>query len=97
MGEIVVNAILTIKAGLADQVFPILQTVYHASQKEEGCLRYSLHQSIEDEHQFMLYEVYRDEEALEAHIASDHYKAYREQIELYLMDRQVTKYVEMTF
>ncbi len=97
MGEIIVNAVITVKAGLADQVFPILSAVYKASQNEPGCLRYSLHQSIEDEHQFMLYEVYQDEEALEAHIASDHYKAYREQIELYLIDRQVTKYAEMTF
>ena len=97
MGEIIVNAVLTVKAGLADQVFPILSTVYKAAQNEPGCLRYTLHQSIENEHQFMLYEVYQDEEALEAHITSDHYKAYREQIELYLEDRQVTKYVEMTF
>ena len=38
MGEIIVNAVLTVKAGLADQVFPILSTVYKATQNEPGFL-----------------------------------------------------------
>jgi autoinducer 2-degrading protein len=46
---------------------------------EPGCLRFDVHRSIEDPNRFVLYELYRDEEAfLTEHRATPHYAAWRE-------------------
>lgn len=46
---------------------------------EPGCLRFDVHRSVEDPNRFILYEIYRDEDAfLEEHRAAPHYAAWRE-------------------
>jgi autoinducer 2-degrading protein len=46
---------------------------------EPGCLRFDVHRSSEDEHRFILHEIYADEAAFhEAHRAAPHYAAWRE-------------------
>jgi autoinducer 2-degrading protein len=45
---------------------------------EPGCLRFDVHRSIEDEHRFVLYEIYRDEAAFyDEHRSSVHYRKWR--------------------
>ncbi|WP_114571442.1 putative quinol monooxygenase [Exiguobacterium flavidum] len=93
MSKIVVQAVLTAKDGQAVQA--ILAEVREETLKEEGCLLYQLHRSLEDDKVFMLYEVYRDAAALDLHVASEHYANYRERIAPLLADRQVARYEEI--
>jgi len=48
--------------------------------KEEGSLRFDILQSENESGQFMLYEVYRSEEAVLAHKETSHYKNWREKV-----------------
>ena len=48
--------------------------------KEKGNLRYDILQSENDPSHFMLYEVYRSEEAVRAHKETSHYKNWREKV-----------------
>ena len=50
----------------------------HSEHDEAGCLRFDVIQDKDDPHRFYLYEVYRDEAALEAHRQTPHFKHYLE-------------------
>jgi quinol monooxygenase YgiN len=47
---------------------------------EPGCLRFDVLQDLEDPNRIHLYEVYRDEAAIEAHRQAPHYLKWRETV-----------------
>lgn len=47
---------------------------------EPGCLRFDVIQDQEDPNRIFLYEVYRDDAAIEAHRAAPHYLKWRETV-----------------
>ena len=49
-------------------------------ENEPGCLRFDVVQSQEDPNRLLLYEVYRDEAAIEAHRQAPHYLKWRETV-----------------
>ena len=64
----------------ADQVESYLAaTLEHVAQTvlEPGNLRFDVLSDPEDPHRFILYEVYVDEAAQQAHLASDHFRAWK--------------------
>ncbi|MFC7370983.1 putative quinol monooxygenase [Fictibacillus iocasae] len=91
MGPVIITAVLKAKQGNEQKLYEELIKVASASQQEEGCTQYRLHQSIEDGGLFVLYESYRDEESLQLHIDSPHYKGYRETIQHLIETREVHK------
>lgn len=90
MDPIVINAILKPKDGYKEELLEELQKVQAASQKEPGCIKFDLHQSIEDD-TFFFYEVWRDAQAIEEHIQMEHYLAYREKISEIASSREIYK------
>lgn len=46
------------------------------SRREPGCISYIPHQVQDDPDTILIYEQYRDPQALEAHRASEHFKKY---------------------
>ena len=46
------------------------------SRLEPGCVTYIPHQVQDDADSFLIYEQYRDSQALEAHRASEHFRKY---------------------
>jgi quinol monooxygenase YgiN len=57
-------------------------------EAEPGCHRFDVHQERNDPALFFLIEVYDDEAALEAHRQSPHYKAFREDVADWVVDRK---------
>ena len=54
---------------------------HRGSLREPGVLRFDVLQSAEDPARFLLYEVYRDEQATQAHKKTTHYEAWRQAVE----------------
>ena len=54
---------------------------HRGSLAEPGVLRFDVLQSVEDPARFLLYEVYRDEQATQAHKKTAHYEAWRQAVE----------------
>jgi autoinducer 2-degrading protein len=54
---------------------------HRGSLREPGVLRFDVLQSGEDPARFLLYEVYRDEEAIKAHKETPHYEAWRKAVD----------------
>jgi quinol monooxygenase YgiN len=60
-----------------DKLRPAMEAVVNASRQEPGCLAYSYGFDLLEPDIIRVFEVYRDDEALKAHGASDHFKAWR--------------------
>lgn len=58
------------------QVLEALKSLAIASRREAGCVTFIPHQVAGDPTLIMIYEQYRDEAALEAHRASQHFHEY---------------------
>lgn len=64
----------TFAAEDADKAEAIFRELRDASRKEKGVVSFDIGRSQEQPNVFALWEEYRDEAALEAHVASDHFK-----------------------
>ena len=86
----VLSVHLKIKAGQRDAFLKEMgRHIAWTTDNEDGCLQFDLSVSKEDDHTFHLYEVYRDDQALEMHIASASLKQFRETTESMVEQRQV--------
>jgi quinol monooxygenase YgiN len=70
INQVVVLAALKVKSGMEDHAKTVLRRVLSPTRQEQGCLTYDLHQSATDATEFMLYEAWESQEALDAHAAS---------------------------
>ena len=52
-----------------------------SNNDEPGCLRFDVLQDIEDPNKIHLYEVYKDQAAVDAHRAAPHYTKWRETVQ----------------
>ena len=71
---IVLVAMLKAKAGNESKVENVLQAMIPNVQKEEGALKYILHRSKTDPTQFMFYEEYSDQAALDFHNSTSYFR-----------------------
>ena len=67
-----------INATLRDKFLEAIEADALASEREEpGCLRFNVFQDEKDENVYYLFEVYKDQAALEAHCKTPHYALWR--------------------
>ena len=64
------------KPGEEQRIEQILRTLTELSRAEPGCIQFQAARSIEDPRRFLLFEVYKDSGAVQAHTESDHFKRY---------------------
>jgi quinol monooxygenase YgiN len=67
---------VTIKAGHEDEVIVPLRKLQEETRREPGCIFYFVQRSRENALRYLIYEQYKDQAALDAHRASDHFKEY---------------------
>lgn len=73
---------LQVRPGRLEDFRTGLQANARASLRDEpGCLRFDVHQDLDDPHRFLLHEVYRDQTAFtQDHRQAPHYAAWREAV-----------------
>lgn len=72
---ILMTARYFIKDGYRDQVLADLKEMKREVEKAEpDCISYQVSEAIDHPNQFLLCEVYKDEEALEAHRVTPHFQ-----------------------
>lgn len=64
------------KPGKEQQTADVFRALQEASRQEPGCLLYVVQRHREDPTRFFVYEQYRDDAALEAHRATEHFQKY---------------------
>ena len=87
MNVIIINAVLKAKSGKGELLRNELLNLVETSRVEDGCIQYTLHESVENKDTFVFYERWKDEEALAFHINTDHYKYCSQQTEQ-LLEKQ---------
>jgi len=70
----VLTAKWTAKAGEDDRIAELLQELAVHSRKEPGCRFYQPCRDPENPQAFLIFEIYDDEAALDAHASSDHFQ-----------------------
>jgi len=69
-----------VKAEAIDEFKALIRANHEGSVAEPGCLRFDVVQSVDDPGEFLLWEVYVDEEAAAFHKTTPHYLAFRERM-----------------
>jgi quinol monooxygenase YgiN len=67
---------------------PAMETIVKTSRQEPGCISYSYGFDLLEPDIIRVFEVYRDEDALKAHGASDHFLRWREISGKYLREER---------
>src|SRR5437764_6181481 len=70
---------LLAKPEMEQKVAEAFRPLIEASRREPGCLMYVVHQRKDEPQKFLLYEQYKDEDALEAHRSSAHFEKFATQ------------------
>lgn len=71
-----VIAFVTVKPGQEEAFEAAARTCVAASRAEAGVLHYDLWREAEGERRYVFNELYADQAAVQAHMASDHFKAF---------------------
>jgi quinol monooxygenase YgiN len=83
---------LTVKPGKESEVVEHFLPLAEASRKEPGCLMYVAHQHKDDARKFLVYEQYADDEALEFHRNSAHFRYATEGLYPHVEEREAELY-----
>jgi quinol monooxygenase YgiN len=75
---IILSVFLRVPPGEVEALKPHMRKVIAASRAEPGCLFYSLAEDIAEPGVIRAFEIYRDDDALKAHGASEHFRVWRE-------------------
>ncbi len=70
----------------------VLRQARDSLSLEPECLLFEVSQKPEQPELFLLYERYTDEDAFEAHLASDHFLAFSADVEEIVVSRVITKW-----
>lgn len=71
-----VVAMVSVKSGQEEAFTAAAKTCAAASRAEPGVLHYELWREAQGERRFVFNELYTDDAAVQAHMASDHFKAF---------------------
>ncbi|AFT84751.1 putative quinol monooxygenase [Paraburkholderia phenoliruptrix] len=74
---LVILATFVPKPGHEQAVRHALQAVLAATRSEPGCLRFDLYMSSEPVTTFRLFEIFKTQQAIDAHRDTDHYRTFR--------------------
>ena len=71
-----VVATITVKPEHVEQIKSELLKLTAASQTDQGCIQYTLHQDNANSHVFIVYEIWENKERLQEHAESPHFQHY---------------------
>ncbi len=85
MLAIVVN--FEIKPGTADLAVAALEGNAAGSRTEPGCLKWEWSRRVDQPEHFAIYELYRDQEAIDFHRASPHFQTWLGKLDGFLLEK----------
>ncbi len=81
------HVVFVAKEGTVEELKCLLIDMVEPSRGEDGCLFYHINQIIDRPTTFLVLESWRDDDALEGHKNSEHYKYYKANFEQYTADK----------
>jgi len=78
---IMVTAKITAKPGERDNVILKAKDLIESTRLESGCISYNLYASTEDDDVLMMIEQWKNQDVLDTHLETEHFKAFGEVVE----------------
>ncbi|MEQ4518214.1 putative quinol monooxygenase [Pseudarthrobacter sp. B907] len=78
--SVALYAEFTVKSGSEDRVAEMVAELTARVRGESGNILFDPHTRRENPNAYVVYEIYRDEEAFQAHIAADHSKVFNAEL-----------------
>jgi quinol monooxygenase YgiN len=94
--KLVVVETVTAQPGKEVELRAALQTLVPVAKTEKGFVQYDLHVSNENAGEFLFYEIWDDEAALQLHSSSDFSKAFGEKYGHLIKASTLTKYTRVS-
>ncbi|AUW63283.1 MULTISPECIES: putative quinol monooxygenase [Staphylococcus] len=91
---IIINAKLKIKEDVRSDYLDLMNKLVQSSRQEPGNTFYSHYEDVAERNTFVVVENYKDQEAVQAHNHSDHFKAFSENIGKYVAEEPVIDVAE---
>lgn len=92
MTRFAIQVTLKVQPGQAEAFLPrILDNARGAVRDEEDCLDFQVFQAEDDPDAFVLFEIYTDEEAWQAHRHTPHYERFAEEGRPLIAERQIRR------
>lgn len=70
----IITVTFTTTPGNRDAVIKLCRSMIAPSRAEAGCISYKFYQNVADENEFFFYEEWKDQNAIDAHNNSAHYR-----------------------
>lgn len=91
---LIIAGSLTTEPGGRDAFFTAVKPMVDATLEEAGCREYAFSPDPNDDTRIMLYELWDDQAALDAHFASDHMAAFQAKLkDVKMAGRDIQKYL----
>ncbi|MBW3518096.1 putative quinol monooxygenase [Flavobacterium sp. NKUCC04_CG] len=73
---IYLTAIIKVKPEYRTELTTVLKNMVNKTKKETACIQYDLHQGLADSNTFVFYEIWKDQEGLDAHNQQDYIREF---------------------
>ena len=73
------------------EVIDLCKAMLEPSRAEAGCISYHFYQEITDENAFFFYEEWKDQAAIDYHIATEHYREFQLKFRTLLQEDAVVR------
>lgn len=90
--ELKIVAEINLKPDAWKAMKPVFEKVIAGSQAEEGCIYYDLHQDVSDttNTKYVMVEIWKNQEAIDFHNETQHFKTFKQASEDYIDSMRVT-------
>ncbi|NYB26943.1 MAG: antibiotic biosynthesis monooxygenase [Methanobacteriaceae archaeon] len=78
---IMVTAKMTAKPGERNNIILKAKDLIESSRSESGCISYNLYTSTEDDDVLMMLEQWKNQDVLDSHLKTEHFKAFGAAVE----------------
>jgi quinol monooxygenase YgiN len=85
----VINARMNVKSGKTELFLSLAKTIAEKSNAEPGCLMYKVYREVDNPSAFIFYEIYENQQAIDSHNASEHFKFFKEQMAEILTEKSL--------
>lgn len=73
---IIVTAKITAKPGKRDKIISKSRNLIESTRLEQGCVNYNLYASTEDDDVLIMLEQWKNQDVLDSHMQTEHFKAF---------------------
>ena len=86
-----------VKEGMVDSYKEIVKELVRCSAAEEGNITYTLNQDMNDPRAFAMIEIWKDQDAIDKHNASEHFRTIVPKLGDMAQERSIALYQEVEF